>query len=87
MPPKKKMSEQEMREFLHLLRTRKNGFDQGWTPKEIIGINSLNDTLVFLVKWTNDKQTIVLSEVANNKCPQMVIQFYEKHINWDSDTD
>ncbi|CAG2120990.1 unnamed protein product, partial [Medioppia subpectinata] len=76
-PPKKTMSTEEEREILQLIRTRLNGWDKGWTPDDIVGINSLDATLVFLVKWTNGKQSIVLSEVAKHKCPQLVIRFYE----------
>ena len=77
------ISADEEREYLHIIKSRPTGWDKGWAPREIVGINSLNSTLVFLVKWTNEEQTIVLSEVAKFRCPQLVIQFYEKNSVWD----
>ncbi|CAG2169787.1 unnamed protein product [Oppiella nova] len=85
-PPMKSMSADEEKEILNLIRTRLHGWDKGWTATDIVGINSLDETLVFLVKWTNGEQTVVLSDVAKHKCPQLVIKFYERHSVWD-DTD
>lgn len=77
------MTEEEERKYLEIIKSRLTGWERGWTPKEIVGVNNLNNNLVFLLRWTNDEQTIVLSEEAKQRCPQLVIQFYEQHSVWD----
>lgn len=64
-----------------------SGFERSWTPEVIKGMNMIDNEMVFLMQWTNGRQTIEPTSVAKVKCPQLVIQFYEKHINWDSDSD
>lgn len=64
------------------------GFDFGHEPSKILGANEINGRLLFLVTWKDkngmqlNRASILPSEVANAKMPQMVIKFYETHINW-----
>lgn len=60
-----------------------NGFDCGFSPKEIVGATQSNNQLMFLMKWNNsDRSELVSAKIANEKCPLVVIDFYEKHLKW-----
>lgn len=63
------------------------GFEFGNSPERIIGATDVTDTLEFLMKWKGtDQATLVPAKIANAKCPQIVIQFYESRLNWEHDT-
>ncbi|XP_015791491.1 chromobox protein homolog 1 [Tetranychus urticae] len=60
-----------------------NGFDRGLEPKKILGATHKNGEIMFLMKWRNtDEYELVPSSIANIKCPQLVIQFYQDHSVW-----
>ncbi|XJO73738.1 hypothetical protein BDV3_001901 [Batrachochytrium dendrobatidis] len=40
------------------------------------------DDLAVYINWKNGKKTVVSSKVANTKCPQKIIKFYENHIKF-----
>lgn len=60
-----------------------NGFALGLEPQRIIGTKKTEDGLVFLIKWKGyDALHKVSSTEANQKCPQLVIKYYQKLIRW-----
>lgn len=58
---------------------KKNGFDKGFTAERIIGITRTSGRLMMLVKWKDiESAEMIPANVANEKCPQVVIKFYEQ---------
>lgn len=66
------------------------GFDRGLEPERVLGMMRLDSSkkgqkynFMTLVKWKNHTGAeLVDSELANAKCPQLVINYYQKHMSW-----
>lgn len=62
------------------------GFEHGSEPATILGASDSSGVLEFLIKWKgSDRATLVPAKIANVKCPQIVIEFYESRLSWNSD--
>ncbi|XP_055638453.1 chromobox protein homolog 1-like [Toxorhynchites rutilus septentrionalis] len=62
-----------------------NGFEKGYIPEKILGATEANNELLFLIQWKDkDKAQLVSSKEARKHCPQLVIDFYEERLIWQS---
>ncbi|VDL63398.1 unnamed protein product [Hymenolepis diminuta] len=63
--------------------TAKSRFDLGMKVDKIAGSTVVDGEIVFLVTWIGTSEAeIVPAKVANKKCPQEVIKYYESLWNW-----
>uniref|UniRef100_A0A182PJ07 Heterochromatin protein 1 n=1 Tax=Anopheles epiroticus TaxID=199890 RepID=A0A182PJ07_9DIPT len=60
-----------------------NGFEKGYVPEKILGATEGDNELLFLIQWRDkDKAQLVKSKEARKHCPQLVIDFYEERLIW-----
>lgn len=60
-----------------------NGFEKGYVPEKILGATEGDNELLFLIQWKDkDKAQLVKSKEARKHCPQLVIDFYEERLIW-----
>lgn len=65
---------------------KENGFARGLEPQKILGATDTHGQLQFLMQWKGtDQAELVPAKEANEKCPQIVIAFYEERLAWYSD--
>ncbi|CAH1715374.1 unnamed protein product [Chironomus riparius] len=58
---------------------KKKGFDRGLVPECIIGATKRSKEVYFLMKWKGtDVGDFVKAKEANEKCPEIVIKYYEQ---------
>ena len=71
----------ELNDIISLIDKKPNGFQLGWEPIEILGVDKTHDNkLLMAIKWKNGFRTLVPNYLANQFIPQMVIEFYEKRV-------
>lgn len=58
----------------------------GKIPERIISVLNISGELKFFLKWKDvDKIELVPAAMLHTVCPQMVIDYYERHLKWIED--
>jgi len=84
-PPKEKSIEED---FDDAMKKPRGGFERGLRPDRILGATDASGELMFLMKWLDsDEADLVPAKMANVKCPQIVIKFYEDRLTWHSNAE
>jgi len=84
-PPKDRSLEED---FDDAMKRPRGGFDRGLRPDRILGATDASGELMFLMKWLDsDEADLVPAKMANVKCPQIVIKFYEDRLTWHSNSE
>jgi hypothetical protein len=56
-------------------------FENYMVPDCILGATKINGEIIFLMRWKNSTDhDLVMARVANKKCPDVVIRYYEKNL-------
>ena len=64
------------------------GFDRAFRPAEIVSSRAVDKKHYFLMKWQEcDFKEWVEADIADILCPRMVIEFYERFLQWKEDPD
>jgi len=61
------------------------GWDRGWVARKVLGVTRNPDnSLWVLISWQNSNfpPELVPNHIANEKCPALMIEYYEKHLFW-----
>lgn len=59
------------------------GFNRNLVPEKFLGAAKSGNQLMFLMKWKDlDECELVPAREANEKCPQIVIAFYEANLRF-----
>lgn len=59
------------------------GFDKGLVAERVLGATQAKGVIMLLIKWQGiNGCELVPNYVANVRCPQKVIQFYEQNTKW-----
>lgn len=66
------------------VESRLLGFDRGLVAERIIGITEqVGGDRLLLIKWKGSNEAeLVPASVANVRCPQLVISYYEERVIW-----
>ena len=70
-----------------LTRDLANGFERNLTPEKITGVVRHNNRLLYMMKWQEaeeDDTDLVMAVDANEKCPQIVIQYLQTLVSFRS---
>ena len=62
------------------------GFDLGYQAECVTNAMKLGGRVLLLIKWKGRKEPeLVPSDIARWKCPQLLIQYYQKRLTWNND--